>query len=107
MKLAVRKHQDVTYIYYWCSGCKHAHSVPTERWNWNGSTELPTLSPSVRHFVPAGTYGDGVQRPEQTLCHYFLRDGIIEYCSDCPHEFNGQKVALQEIPDDYGIPDNT
>ena len=74
------------------------HSVPTERWNWNKSTESPTLSPSVRHFIPA--------RPEQTTCHYHLKNGILEYCSDCKHGLKDQKVPLQEIPDNYSLPDN-
>ena len=89
------------YVFYWCGGCRCAHSVPAKRWNWNKNTESPTLSPSVRHFIPAG---EG--RPEKTLCHYHLRNGVLEYCSDCPHALNGQKVPLQEIPDDYGIPDD-
>ncbi len=101
MKIAVRNHQGVEYIYYWCAGCKCTHSVPTQRWNWNKSVESPTLSPSVRHFIQPRN------GPEQTLCHYHLRNGILEYCEDCPHELNGKKVPLQEIPDDYGIPENT
>lgn len=101
MKLAVRNHQGVEYIYYWCPGCKHAHSVPTQRWSWNKSVESPTLSPSVRHFIKPQN------GPEETLCHYFLRDGILDYCGDCLHEFSGQRVPLQEIPADYGIPENT
>lgn len=104
MKLAVRNlrradgnlHQ---YVYYWCGGCECAHSIPAERWNWNKSTESPTLSPSVRHFIPA--MGG---RPEVTTCHYHLKEGILEYCDDCPHSLKGQKVPLQDIPDDYGLP---
>lgn len=106
MKFVVRNHRGADggrreYVYYWCSGCGHAHSVPAERWNWNKNAESPTLSPSVRHFIPAQ---DG--QPEQTLCHYHLRNGIIEYCGDCQHNLKGQNVPLQPIPDGYDIPDD-
>src|SRR5277367_3787566 len=106
MKLVVRNLREADgnlreHIYYWCGGCGESHSVPADRWNWNKDTESPTLSPSVRHFIPAI---DG--QPEITMCHYELKNGVIEYCSDCQHGFSNQKVPLQEIPDDYGIPDN-
>lgn len=91
-KFRVEEHVGVKYAIYRCPGCKHNHSVPAERWHWNGDVERPTLSPSVRHFIPAE---DG--RPEQTLCHYFVRDGIIEFCSDCGHDLKGQKVELPDI----------
>lgn len=61
------------YVFYWCAGCKYAHSVPAARWNWNKSVELPTLSPSVRHYFPAMN-----NRPETTTCHYHLKAGILE-----------------------------
>jgi hypothetical protein len=106
MKFAVRNHRGADgqrreYVYYWCGGCGHAHSVPAERWHWNGSTDAPTLSPSVRHFV---MHPD--TKAETTTCHYHLNDGVIEYCGDCPHSLKSQKVQLQNIPDGYGIPDN-
>ncbi len=106
MKFAVRTlsgadGQKRKYVYYWCPGCGHAHSVPAERWHWNGSEESPTLEPSVRHFImKPGTLA------ETTICHYHLRKGVIEYCGDCQHNLRGQNVPLQEIPADYGIPEN-
>lgn len=81
----------VEHLVYKCPGCKHTHSVPAERWNWNGSLENPTLSPSVRHFIP---HEDGRQ---ETVCHYFVRDGQIKFCVDSPHEFSGKTVELPEI----------
>ena len=98
-KVATRINGGVKHVWYYCPGCKHNHYVPAERWNWNGSESAPTLSPSVRHFIPAM---DG--RPEETLCHYFVRDGRIEYCGDCPHEFSGKTVEMQEPTN---VPDNS
>lgn len=89
------------HVFYWCAGCGHAHSVPAERWNWNKDVSNPTLSPSVRHYVT-----DPQTKAETTICHYHLRNGILEYCGDCQHNLNGQKSPLQDIPTDYGIPDN-
>lgn len=56
---------------------------PTRKdaWQWNGSVEKPTLSPSC---LLSG------------VCHFFLREGVIEFCKDSKHEFAGQKVPLRE-----------
>ena len=97
--VTVRNHQGVKYVWYYCPGCRHNHGVPAERWHWNGNEQLPTLSPSVRHYIPAGE-----NRPEQTTCHYFVRDGKIEYCGDCPHEHSGKTVDMREPVD---VPDNS
>lgn len=106
MNFIVRNHcgadgNNQQYVYYWCGGCGHAHSVPAARWNWNKSIELPTLNPSVRHYIV-----DPNTKAETTTCHYHLQEGIIKYCSDCQHALKGQSVPLQQIPDDYGIPDD-
>jgi hypothetical protein len=37
-----------------------------------------------------------------TLCHYFITDGQIVFCSDNPHELNGQTVPLPEFPASWG-----
>lgn len=99
IKVAVRVHGGEQWVWYHCPGCKRLHGVPSERWNWNGSLESPTLSPSVRHYIPAD---EG--RPEKTTCHYHIRDGKIEYCGDCDHELKGQTVEMIEPS---GVPDNT
>lgn len=86
-------------VIYECPGCKNTHSVPADRWHWNGDVMKPTLSPSVRHFIPA----DGKHFPhDKTTCHYFVRDGRIEFCSDSPHALAGQTVDLPDIdPAEY------
>lgn len=98
-KVAVRTHAGVKYVWYNCPGCKHNHGVPAERWHWNGSTESPTLSPSVRHYIPAGE-----NRPEKTTCHYHVQNGSIAYCGDCEHELSGQTVEMT-LPEN--VPDNS
>lgn len=101
----------VTYsaIYHWCQACDQLHGVwvneqPQDtkekpRWTFNGSMERPTFEPSVRVF---SNYDENdVKLPnngERTLCHYFVRDGMIDYCGDSPHAYKGQKVPLKDIP---------
>lgn len=76
-----------------CPGCGNSHGVPVQAsehhpspWQWNGSSESPTLSPSVL-----------TQSGPGTRCHSFVRDGRIEYLSDCDHGLAGKTV---EIPAD-------
>jgi hypothetical protein len=92
-KFDVSEHDGETYVRYTCPGCKHEHSVPAKRWNWNGDVNKPTLSPSVRHYI---TFPEGTKRAGQqhTTCHYHIIAGRIEFCGDCEHELKGQKVEL-------------
>lgn len=48
-------------LMFWCPGCDGAHEVrvgdgPGPRWNWNGSADRPTFTPSIlvwyEHWVP-------------------------------------------------------
>lgn len=86
-------------LYYWCEGCWRAHSVPINRWQYSGTEDNPTISPSVRHY-----YTNPENNQETTICHYFIRNGNIEYCNDCEHKLKGQTLKLIDIPDDYGLP---
>jgi len=96
-------------VLYWCPGCEEAHHVPVNRpggdrpnWSFDENFEAPTLFPSVRHFYPANR-----DQPERTLCHYFIKEGQIQFCGDCIHGLNGQTVPLPPLPppDKYGYPD--
>jgi hypothetical protein len=87
---------------HWCAGCECAHIFYTRpgspQWTFNGNMESPSFEPSMRFFHHANK-----DKPEKTLCHYFLRDGVIEYLADSgDHDLRG-KHPLQDIPDGYGI----
>lgn len=84
-------------VCYWCCGCNRVHSVPGARWNFNGSLESPTLSPSVRHLHVL----NGV---EKTDCHYFVKEGYIHYCGDCPHPLKGQNRPLLSVDQWPNVP---
>lgn len=107
-------HHHNGYAYWYCLGCHQAHSVPVDgsggqnrNWTWNGSLDKPTLAPSIRCFTPAHAYtgSDGVrvERAERTTCHHFVKEGNIDYCSDCPHSLRGVH-PLPDFPDNYGLP---
>lgn len=82
-----------------CPGCGFAHvlnvAAPERpKWTWNGSLALPTLSPSLLVTWPrVGTVADG-------RCHSFVRDGRIQFLSDCTHALAGQTVDLPEVDEE-------
>lgn len=99
-------------LFFWCSGCKEAHGV-TSVWSFNGDYDKPTFSPSV--LITSGHYshpfgGTGCwctynkEHPDNPapfkcdVCHSFLRDGRIEFLSDCTHELAGKIVDLEVFP---------
>lgn len=71
-----------------CPGCEAPHVVTVpphpNAWGWNGDLDRPTLEPSV--LVSGG--GDNF------TCHSFIRQGRIEFLSDCSHGLAGQTVEL-------------
>src|SRR6266576_2647662 len=79
-------------IQFWCPGCKCAHGITVRPgaangWDWNGDTIRPTISPSIRV-----DYGD---RPGgRPICHSFVTDGKICFCTDSTHDLKGQTVSL-------------
>ncbi len=81
-----------------CPGCKDRHYIPTSpksqcHWTFNGSVERPTFSPSIlvnETLWPDGSIGF-------IRCHFFVRDGQIDFCSDSKHEMAGKTVELPEI----------
>ena len=79
-----------------CPGCGGFHFVNTNPqndgpcWGFNGSFEKPTFTPSILTRM-------GISGTVVSVCHSFVRDGQIEFCSDSPHKLSGQTVELPEI----------
>lgn len=100
--------QGALYL-HWCQGCGHAHSYPVEgarpnvNWTFNNKPESPSFTPSMLIFIPQRTRENGEVVPQKTTCHYYVTDGQIQYQGDCPHQYSGQTLPLQPIPDDYGF----
>ncbi len=84
---------DIRYVFQ-CPGCRCSHYVRVSGgppiWQFNGDVDKPTVSPSilVGHVNASG---------KDTICHSFVRDGRIEFLSDCNHELAGQTVDLPDF----------
>lgn len=59
-------------------------------WGFNGDLEKPTFTPSILTRYPV--YGVG-----ERICHSYVRDGMIEFLSDCTHALAGQTVPLPDL----------
>jgi Family of unknown function (DUF6527) len=113
------KGTDGAFI-FWCPGCDEAHAFPVDGsrgWKWNGSLDLPVISPSILvrsgHYVP-GHEGscwcnfDWEGREPSfhcKQCHSFIgkadgsMPGYIEFLSDCSHALAGQTVLIPDWED--------
>ncbi len=91
-----------------CPGCDRFHAVYTELhyrpqgvWTFNGDTERPTFSPSL-----LVTWNEGPERAKR-VCHSFIRDGQIQFLSDCTHALAGQTVDIplweREFQDNHDV----
>lgn len=101
-------------IAFWCPGCDEAHMIrvapAASPWEWNGDSENPTFSPSVkvegRRFTDQGqddydlwvALGCPKPTPEfpaaDLICHSFVTAGCIQFLDDCTHALKGQTVEL-------------
>lgn len=73
--------QGNMFLFY-CPACKEYHGL-NKSWSFNGDYDKPTFSPSI-----LVTWGD------DRRCHSFVREGKIQYLSDCTHELAGQTVEM-------------
>lgn len=78
-----------------CPGCGHAHVVHSHAdgkplWDLSGTIDNPTIHPSIK-VTGADDKGD------ETICHSFVRNGRIEFLTDCTHDLKGQTVELPEV----------
>lgn len=99
---------DLSYdgLMFVCPGClamypesTGLHMLPVNApakspsWDWDGSLDAPTLSPSI--LTKHGPVVDGVGQ----VCHSFLQGGVFDYLSDCTHSLVGQRVPMVPLPD--------
>lgn len=91
-----RSYKGAGRLWFFCPGCGDSHACqvegPSPIWTWNGRTDRPTLSPSV--LLEAAVTTEGKELSPR--CHSFVRDGQIQYLTDCTHALAGQTV---DIPD--------
>lgn len=90
---------------HWCPGCNSGHDINVDqpnasgaKWTFNGDPARPTFSPSINIRVNPPGHQHYQPDIESSVCHYFIRDGRIEFCGDCTHALRGQTVDLPDIP---------
>lgn len=71
----------------------HEVNVGPGGWEFNGDLERPAISPSVRT-----RYGDALAY----VCHFFVRDGRIQFCSDSTHKLAGLGVDMTTLAGEVG-----
>lgn len=103
-----RKDGQGAYYLHWCQGCGHAHTYPVGKaystnWKFNDNIQSPSFEPSMLIYMPEHTDSDGVLHRQRTRCHYYVTNGEIRYQGDCPHQYSGQNLPLQPIPENYGF----
>lgn len=102
-------------IGFFCPGCEEMHVVVVKgdrAWGYNGDPERPTFSPSILvtydHWVPPATsenMNPGPQTQVHDVCHSFVKDGGIQFLSDCTHKLKDQSVPLPDYPGYESKPD--
>jgi hypothetical protein len=110
---------DNEYVFH-CPGCKCGHAVRVNGrkfengagWQWNGSVDARTFSPSLlihsSEFTELGKqqYQDWINHRREipggkidsraTVCHSFITDGMMQFLPDCTHDLAGKTVAIPE-----------
>lgn len=85
---------------HWCPACDEMHTFAVERpfsngaqWTWDGNVEAPTFAPSMN--IVTNPRGDPHHQPQaaSSVCHYFLKAGVIQYLGDCTHAMGGAERA--------------
>lgn len=84
--MPVRAVVDGALVSFFCPACNRPHSVDS-RWSFDGSVLSPTLHPSVLVREYRG-------QEAVSVCHSFVRNGLIEYLPDCSHAMAGQTILL-------------
>ena len=81
--------------FFYCEGCECDHGIWTDKnrhgsnaWEFNGNLEKPTISPSIKVTMPV----KGVNQ----ICHSYIKEGRIQYLTDCTHHLAGKTIDLPE-----------
>jgi hypothetical protein len=64
-------------------------------WGWNGSLEAPTFSPSLLITWTFRKEEHGID--EKNVCHFFVKEGKVEFLSDCTHALAGKTVPMEDV----------
>jgi len=105
-------YEDSIFQYhFYCPGCKTIHAISPKVHKVTGDLKNPTVSPSVLatsgHYMPGNTgtcwcqfdkeHPDDPSGFKCYRCHSFIKDGKIQFLSDCTHDLKGCTVGLPDI----------
>lgn len=99
---------EVTGMMIFCPACNCGHLFnlkpgnpngagghkPT--WTASGTVEKPTFAPSMLVKTNDPTHPHYQPRAASSVCHSFVRDGMIQFLADCTHPLAGQTVPLPD-----------
>lgn len=89
-----------------CPGCGQGHYLTTAEansniddrqgpiWDFNGNLDKPTFSPSILSQWPWHNEDGSVTNH---ICHSYIKDGRIQFLSDCTHSMAGQTIDLPDL----------
>ena len=80
---------EVGYIFH-CPGCNSEHTF-SKNWTFNNDFDNPTISPSL---LVRGWLNEKMQ---DGVCHSFIKEGKIQFLSDCLHELKNKTIELPEF----------
>jgi len=84
--------------------------IVSDAWQVTGAGASLTISPSVlvyerKKLINEDLEWEALLVPENVTmtprCHSFVKDGHIEFLSDCTHDKAGQTVPLPDLPDGF------
>ena len=83
---------------FYCEGCEMSHSIIYEGtsgpiWKWNNSLDKPTIKPSIKaQWVK--TNPKTHLKVRDMICHSYVKEGMLEYLTDCTHKLAGKTVPM-------------
>jgi hypothetical protein len=82
-------------------GAERTHGARKDGfWSFDGNLHQPTFAPSL--LCQSTRWDEASQQRVPHICHTFIRDGRIEFLSDCTHALAGQTVDLPELVNNHG-----
>lgn len=85
----VNKKGDIIGWLIFCPACKHGHFFKKGMWTFdNNDHESPSFSPSM-------LVHESKHEPYIPRCHTFVKEGKIQFLSDCSHDMAGKTVDLE------------
>ena len=83
--------------HFWCQGCDSIHVISSAGigtiWGFNNDMFKPTFTPSYLCGCP----DDNGKKFARIRCHSFIKEGQIQYLSDCFHGLKSQTIPLPPI----------